>query len=110
MPLAHAALIALGFGFLSAGSTIRASTGRRDFVGLALLALGALAATGCGPDAPGSDVNVSPCPCGASGDGDSDDGGGADGGYASSGDDAGGGGDGSCAGDDTGDDSSGGAG
>jgi len=138
MSLGHAALIALGFGIAGKGLKAEASTGRRSFVGLAILTLGAIGA-GCSSatDAPSPDVEAtsaglspspSPPPGPGSGSGNApdagtgDDGGGANGGYAggygddTGGDDMGGGGGGTTAGggpgsgDDTGDDSSGGAG
>jgi hypothetical protein len=67
MPLKHAALLALGSGLVQrrsknndAGALARLR--RRDFVGLALLAVSALGSSGCGSgnDAPGPDT----CPCG----------------------------------------------
>ena len=123
IPLKHAALITLGFGVAGKGLDASGKPGRRGFVGLALLTLGALGAVGCGPgpDAPSPDPAPSTDPWGCAGGGSEDppdagaDGGGDGGGYAGGGwygggDDLGGGTPGPGTGDDTGDDSSGGAG
>ncbi|HEY1697024.1 MAG TPA: hypothetical protein VGG39_32920 [Polyangiaceae bacterium] len=130
VPVRHAALIALGFGI--AGSSLARRGGatvdrlaRRDFVGLALLTLGALGASACSaPDAPAPDPTLPWVPAVPTVDpnapdppdgGVDDDGGGPNGGYGGpcpgddgSGDD-GSGDDGTGSGD-TGDDSSGGGG
>jgi len=139
MTLPRAALVALGFGIAGRGLKAEASTGRRGFVGLALLTLGALGSSACsGPDAPSPEpdpgpsgwdptvggAGASPGAGNAPDAGAGDDGGGPGGGYAGGGyggDDQGGGGadpggpapgdgTGPGAGDDTGGDSSGGAG
>ena len=55
LSLKHATLMALGFGIAGKGVKLEATPGRRGFVGLALLTLGALGATACGPDDTGSD-------------------------------------------------------
>jgi hypothetical protein len=141
LPLGHAALMALGFGIAGRSLKTRGSEAfvrpaRRDFVGLALLTIGAVGASACSspPDDPSIDSAgntpatptvvgsgpAAPPPAGDPPDaGAGDDGGGPGGGYAGGpygGDDTGGGGDdgtspgGGAPGDDTGDDSSGGGG